>query len=316
MRLKPWAKMPTRWIQDRQLRNFQWKVDGSAGTAALMIYFALCQFATERPLRPGEHPEPKVLPPIPLPVEDEILIEDGPPALAGAPASAAPATPEAMAPPWAGRLVTAPSQTTPAPLAPYVQILIPSPPPSVGTVEQTVTPEEEVPDSLVARLTYDDLASLTGLSRARISAGLEKLIEQNIIWRVDGSGSYGLAGFGEGKRWAKLPGRVLQSAGGTSFTPFSHFFLRSRHELNALKLHLYYANIRGNGSAYSEVAYGKISEKTGVPERDIAKANTLLVTCGILVRTRGLPSEDPAEHEANKYYLAGYEGFFITKKAA
>lgn len=114
----------------------------------------------------------------------------------------------------------------------------------------------------------------------------------------------------------KLQGRALMSAGATRFAPFTHFTLRSKYELDALKLHLYYAHTREHVSAYSQVAYPTIFSKTGVQEKDIARANSLLLSCGILQRTRGLPTEDAKQHESNKYYLTGYEGFFIQKEKA
>jgi hypothetical protein len=168
-------------------------------------------------------------------------------------------------------------------------------------------------EALVVRLTYDELNVLTGLSRERISAGLKKLVEEQMIWKLDGSGSYGLTGFGPRKRWAKLPGSALTSAGGTSFIPFSHFKLRSKHELNALKLHLYYAHSRDKVSAYSEASFETIFMRLGVQERDIPIANSLLLSSGILVRTKAMETSDAKQHGANNYYLNGYTSFFIKK---
>lgn len=46
-------------LQAGVLQQFQWKEGGSADTAALMIYFVLCQLASPRPLRASEKQEPK-----------------------------------------------------------------------------------------------------------------------------------------------------------------------------------------------------------------------------------------------------------------
>jgi hypothetical protein len=296
--LKPWSKMPTSWIQDGGLKNFRWKDDGSSSTAALMIYFVLCQFAAERPLRPHETQEPE-------------LKRKGPAAPLPSPMSGvSPLHVEGEAPgtaPWA--------QPIPSPA--YVQVPAPAvvaPNPAILALGHDGEPlDPDVAEVLVARLTYDDLSVLTKLSRNRINAGLQKLIAENMIWRVDRSSSYGLLGSGRGKRWVKLPGRALMSPGSTHFAPFSHFHLRSKHELNALKLHLYYAHTRSEGG-YSEVGYEKIFDRTGVSERDIARANSFLLSCNILQRTRGLPGEDSRQHEANKYFLTGYESFFFKKQ--
>ncbi len=278
MKLKPWAKMPTEWIQDGRVRSFRWKEDGSAATAALMLYFAFCQFASERPLRPSEIQEPA------LRNKSKLVdtLEEALPDLAA--------------------IHVVPSTNIlhmlPSAIEPELQ-LNPNAAPDI--------------DALVARLTYDELNVLTGLSRERISAGLKKLVDEQMIWRLDGSGSYGLTGFGAGKRWAKLPGSALTSVGGTSFLPFSHFKLRSKHELNALKMHLYFAHVRDKAQAYSEVSFETIFKRLGVQERDIPIANSLLLSCGILVRTKAMETTDAKQHGANNYYLNGYTGFFIKK---
>jgi hypothetical protein len=331
VRLKPWAKMPTLWIQQGKLRNFNWQEDRSAGTAALMLYFTLCQFAAERPLRPFEtaelEPDENIpTPPPSAPASEETAavstaLPDNPMWKAFLDA----AKPGSDTPPWgrtAGAGIVATTLKSPTPVMPNPAIL--QMPPAVAAqgataerVDAVIDPQQEAPDALVARLTYDDLSALTsGLSRDRINAGLKKLFDQKMIWRVDRSSSYGLNGFGKGKRWVKLPGRALMSAGATRFAPFAHLTLRSKHELDALKLHLYYAHTRENIAGYSEVAYPTIFKKTGVQEKDIARANSLLLSCGILQRTRGLPTEDAKKHEANKYFLTGYEGFFIGKSAS
>jgi hypothetical protein len=47
MNVKPWSKMPVDWCGDDRLKSFSWRQDGSAGTAALMLYFVICQLASE-----------------------------------------------------------------------------------------------------------------------------------------------------------------------------------------------------------------------------------------------------------------------------
>jgi len=316
MKLKPWQLMPTAWIQAGVLEKFQWREDGSAGTAALMIYFVLCQLASERPLRPSENHEP----------EEETAPQ---------PEALRPASTynefskhlEGVVPPWKGSTQPVDGAVSMSNSAASISV-VPNPailqvPGGWGVTAAANAPdvkteviEEDNPLTLAVRATYDDLADLTGLSRDRVHAGLKKLIAVKMIWRVDRSSTYGLSGYGSGKRWAKLPGKVLLSPAGTSFLPFSHFHLRSRTELNALKLHLYYASTRERNALYSEVAYPMIHRRTGIPERDIPPANSFLLSCGILARTRGLPSEDIKQHESNKYYLTGYEHFLAKKKAA
>lgn len=309
MKLKPWAKMPSPWIKAGKLNDFSWSSDGSVGTSALMIYYTMCQFASERPLRPSELPEPS---PARMPIS---LSNVTPPPALPVPSIA----PGQSLPPWLASYAgaSATSQVAQTVAQSYVQVVQSLPSALLTDADDGISKEDaeelSVPDSLIARLTYTDLNALIGISRSKISAGLQKLLATGLIWRVDQSSSYGLAGFGKGQRWAKLPGKALLSAGGTYFTPFKHFNLRSKHELNAMKLHLYYASVRSNENPFCEVAYATIHERTGVSERDIPKANSLLISCGILQRTRGLPEYDVKQHESNKYFLAGYESFFITK---
>lgn len=316
MKLNPWAMMPTAWIQHGVLQKFQWKTGGSADTAALMVYFVLCQLASPRPLRASENHEPEQERPAPPKVIGSAASSNEYEELLG----------EAR-PPWQGSVQSVVGVTQNQSVAAKV-LVVPNLAFAQGpggwgtssTVDVSDAKAEvieiETPNSLVARATYDDLAELAGLSRDRVSAGLQKLLAMKMIWRVDRSSTYGLSGYGPGKRWAKLPGQVLLSGAGTTFEPFSHFRLRSRNELNALKLHFYYASTRPRDAFYSMVAYPTIHSRIGIPEREIPRANSLLLSCGILARTRGLPSEDAREHESNKYYLTGYDHFMNKKKAA
>jgi hypothetical protein len=323
MKLKPWAIMPTAWIQQEGLRRFDWRTDGSAGTVALMIYYVMCQFAAPRPLRASEAAEPakRPLPPArPLPVVNDVPWTNPSMAVQVSPPLPAPPNPAALGhdvPPWMspppeGRTIVVPNLG-------FTQI----PAPEWGA-SRPASPEADnaeitamnIPDSLVVRLTYDDLIDMTGRSRERISAGLDKLVAEGIIWRVDKSSTYGLCGYGANKRFVKLPGRALLSPGGVNFLPYTHFKLRSKDELNALKLHFYYAHARDKAKPYSEVQYSTIQERTGVRQADIPRANSLLISTGILQRTRGLPSEDIKKHESNKYYLTGYEDLMKKKTPA
>lgn len=163
-----------------------------------------------------------------------------------------------------------------------------------------------------ARLTYDDLTALTGLSRLLVSKGLNKLESFGMIRRTGRSSEYLLPGLDPGIGWAKLPGRALMSATKTSILPFTRFSLRSKHELHAMKLYLYYASIRDKSAPFSTASFETIWKKTGVAERDIPTANSLLLTCGLLTRTHRDSVKDAEQHEANKYFMSGYSSLFIA----
>ncbi len=345
MRAKPWAKLPASWIRDGRIRSFVWKVDGSSGTAALMIFYALCQFAYERPLRAGEASAPARPDRILNGLADEIQTST-----VGSPeehtdlqrypgpvqVASVSGTEQSSIPPWLRQVsehsttIVEASSTSSGqlpnrnlvviPNSSILQIPMPGAPWSVRVPDAGITQmtAEEVPlvhlDATVSRLTYEDMNALTGLSKKLISAGIQILIAREFIWRVDGAGTYGIFGLGEGENWAKLPGLALMSKAQTSFSPFQHFFLRSKHELNALKLYFYYAVTRDRAKPYSEPSFERIFEKTGVSERDIASANSLLISSGLLARTRPVPSDDAKKFESNHYYMTGYNHLFLAKK--
>jgi hypothetical protein len=139
----------------------------------------------------------------------------------------------------------------------------------------------ELPEGAVdyiAHSSYDHLGQLTGLSRKLISAGLEVLVQMLMIERVGSvrSGDYRIQDLEPGDRWAKLPGQALLSAGKTNFEPLTRFDLRSKYALAAMKLYCYYASTRDHRSAYSHPSFETSFERTGVAERDIPRANSLL----------------------------------------
>lgn len=164
----------------------------------------------------------------------------------------------------------------------------------------------------VAQITYTKLAELTSVSRKLVSSGLDKLETLDMIRRIGSNhfGAYHLNGLETGKRWAKLPGRALLSPGKTTFSPFECFSLRNKHELNAMKIYLYYAAVRDAMTPYSEVSFETIYNKTGVAERHIPAANALLVASGLLIRIGREMRDDVKQYEANKYYMAGYQAFY------
>ncbi|WP_247394649.1 helix-turn-helix domain-containing protein [Ralstonia pseudosolanacearum] len=179
---------------------------------------------------------------------------------------------------------------------------VPASPVQLGLAHATET-------EWVAAATYDTLAALAGLSRTMVSAGLAKLEERKMIRRRGTlpTGHYAIANLCSGQRWAKLPGQALLSPARTTFKPLDCFHLRSGHELNALKLHFYYASVRSAQLPYSTATFETIWQRTGVPERDIPRANSLLVTSGLLVLAGADGGADRNQHEPNRYYMTGYQ---------
>lgn len=156
----------------------------------------------------------------------------------------------------------------------------------------------------VAEGTYVDLGEATGLSRALISAGLQRLQALGLIvpegshqkrrykitWPVE-------------HRFFKLPCQAITN--GNVIVPFKNFTMRSKHELHALKLYLYFASIRGNYMPYSMASYETIFDRIHIPERDIRRAISVLIGAGLLEGVDREHSRTRGVNEPNKYYLKG-----------
>jgi hypothetical protein len=158
----------------------------------------------------------------------------------------------------------------------------------------------------VAEGTYVDLGEATGLSRALISGGLQRLVALGLI-APQGSHQkrrYKIAWPPE-HRFFKLPCQAITT--GNQIRPFKHFTMRSKHELHAMKLYLYFASIRGNHSFYSMASYETIFERTRIPERDIRTAISRLIATGLMVSVDRDHKQMLDKNEPNKYYLAGYQ---------
>lgn len=156
----------------------------------------------------------------------------------------------------------------------------------------------------VAEGTYVDLGEATGLSRALISAGLQRLRTLGLI-APEGSHQkrrYKITWPAE-HRFFKLPCQAITN--GNVIVPFKNFTMRSKHELHAMKLYLYFASIRTNHLPYSMASYETIFERTRIPERDIRRAISVLIGAGLLEGVDREHSQTRGVNEPNKYYLKG-----------
>lgn len=110
------------------------------------------------------------------------------------------------------------------------------------------------PEDGSVRLTYDQLCQAADLSRAKVAGGLSILEARGLIEKVSGQRSgYRLADYNALGNWAKLPVRGLYV--GDRVRAFSEFKLRSRVELDALKLYFLFAARRNNTSAATTVSW-------------------------------------------------------------
>lgn len=159
-----------------------------------------------------------------------------------------------------------------------------------------------------ARGSYEALGQATDLSRSLIRQGLERLQDLGLI-EPHGSHQkrwYELTWSDGG--WFKLPCRAIVRSG--VIVPFTHFKMRSKHELYAMKLYLYLASVIGRGQTYAQASYETINERISIPERDVRRAVSVLINVGLL---RNVAREDTGMNTswgANKYYLTGDQDLY------
>lgn len=163
----------------------------------------------------------------------------------------------------------------------------------------------------VAAASYDDLMhAIGGKSRTLISQGLERLEQLKLITRVGSHQKRRYLLTCSHPGWFKLPCQAIVRSG--VILPFENLTLRSRYELHALKVYLYLAARRDNYKTYTLASYEKISEATGVPERNMRKALVTLSLCGLLAdisRERDAQGE-AAAYGPNVYFLRGHNQLF------
>ncbi|MDL2199386.1 DNA-binding protein [Halopseudomonas aestusnigri] len=161
-----------------------------------------------------------------------------------------------------------------------------------------------------AEVTYDALMESAGLSRQLVAAGLRGLEEAALIEieKVGRRSIYHIPGFAPGE-WCKLPARALYN--GHRIAAFHNFRKRAVCELHAMKLYLYYAAVRDRKNPYSMCSFETINTRTGVPEKGIPKANSVLLNAGLVVNISKDKFQGTKWKEPNKYFLAGYRDLFI-----
>ncbi len=158
-------------------------------------------------------------------------------------------------------------------------------------------------DTGAAFLTYDRLTACTGLSRAKVAAGLTvlenvKLIEARGVSRS----SYQLANYDKTRGWGKLPASRLYNGDG-EITFFTELKLRSRTELDALKLFFLFVGRRSSKTNQAHISYDKITEYTGLDRSSIRRGLSLLAANG-MVHVEHIPSRTSEHGFANAYRLA------------
>jgi hypothetical protein len=161
----------------------------------------------------------------------------------------------------------------------------------------------------VARLTYDDFYDTTGLSRLKISKGLDALEALGVIQRAhDRRSTYRLSSYSpEAGGWAKFPARGMYNAAGT-IVAFKDFRLRSKAELDALKLFFLFVARRGQDTNMANISYEKIQEYTGI-ERARIKTGVSLLATHSLIYVEQLPSSSNEHGISNAYRIIGIDPY-------
>lgn len=144
----------------------------------------------------------------------------------------------------------------------------------------------------LARLTYNSLNHLTGLSRAKISGGLTVLATRNIIERPAPDSSEIKLLNTNAPTWAKFPARSLYNTRG-SVEILMNFTLRRRVELDSLKLWFLFCARRNIHSNLVNISYEKITAYCGLDRPRIRDAISFLIHHGVLVveKVKGLADD-------------------------
>lgn len=166
------------------------------------------------------------------------------------------------------------------------------------------------PEVGISRLTYTEIGEITGLSRAKISGGLKILLELQVISSI-GLGRnnvYKIVNFEAHGGWAKLPAKGLYSKDYRKIEAFHKLHLRSKNELNALKLYLTIVALRNNATNYAQVGYEKLAGYTGVHRNEIKSALSLLINLE-LIQVDSATSETNQFATVNMYRLCHLEPY-------
>jgi DNA-binding transcriptional regulator YhcF (GntR family) len=126
-----------------------------------------------------------------------------------------------------------------------------------------------------AKLSYDALTEKLGISRAMVAAGLSILVSRGIVSRGKKQSIYVLNDYTANANWGKLPAKAHYSGG--LLQPFQSFKLRSKVELDALKLYFLFVAMRDNDLNSAQISYDKIVEWAGVRREAVLAAVSLLV---------------------------------------
>jgi DNA-binding transcriptional ArsR family regulator len=157
-------------------------------------------------------------------------------------------------------------------------------------------------------LSYEALCELTNVSRTKVSKGLDVLEKYELVTRstVGRINIYEIVGYLEKGGWAKLPAKGLYDKNQTHVESFKSYKLRSKVELNALKIYLVLVAFRDNSTNHTKLGYEKISQYAFVQRSDIKSALSLLVASKF-IHIDSIANEHNAYSTNNVYRLCFLE---------
>jgi hypothetical protein len=163
-------------------------------------------------------------------------------------------------------------------------------------------------ESGVARLTYDDICASTGLSRAKLSKGLDVLKQAKVIERGPEAArsTYQLVNYTPAQHWAKLPGKSMYSVG--RIAAYADFQLRRAAELDALKLFFLFVARRGRDTNLANIGYDKIEEYAAIKRVRIKTAISFLASLS-LIYVEHVPSRTNSQGVSNAYRIVGLDSY-------
>jgi hypothetical protein len=129
------------------------------------------------------------------------------------------------------------------------------------------------------QMSYDKLAELLGISRTKISNGI-RVLESLALIKVSTNtrpNIFTIVGLADGERWGKLPAKGLYDKSLSKIKVFESFKLRSKVELNALKIYLVIVAFRDSQIGYTKLGYEKITQYADVQRNDIKPALSYLI---------------------------------------
>jgi RIO-like serine/threonine protein kinase len=159
----------------------------------------------------------------------------------------------------------------------------------------------------VAKITYDEIQEVLPISRSKVAAGLRILSSLEVIDAdKDRQSTYRLRDFGGENTWAKLPCRGLYEA--DRIKALKDFKLRSKSELDAMKLYFLFASRRDTRLNETRLSHLKISEYSGIPKNRVLTAISLLTSLGLIYTTR-YDRDDSENGTSHGYRLIHLEAY-------